>query len=170
MCQLLQNVHCVHRIRSPSIISSRYWLAHLFIVHKKKPPEKLPHWSQILLLCYIPPYSLNNSPRDPLYSVMSRPYLCSDPNLNDHSSSEGGFVSIFGFAVSASVYLLSHGCGRCEEALICRCTNSYRLSRPSKNVRPGREQDKQESNGYLIASSSRYLWSFRHRRHAHSPP
>jgi hypothetical protein len=35
------------------------------------------------------------------FALLFRPYLCSDPNLSDHSSSEGGFFSIFGIAVSA---------------------------------------------------------------------
>jgi hypothetical protein len=42
-------------------------------------------------------YSTNNT-----FALLFRPYLCSDPNLSDHSSSEGGFFSIFGVAVSAS--------------------------------------------------------------------
>ena len=41
-------------------------------------------------------YSTNNA-----FALLFRPYLCSDPNLSDHSSSEGGFFSIFGIAVSA---------------------------------------------------------------------
>jgi hypothetical protein len=49
---------------------------------------------------HVPPYySLEVLIEIPIYPTMSRPYLCSDPSLNNHSSSEGGCISIFGFAV-----------------------------------------------------------------------
>jgi len=41
-------------------------------------------------------YSTNKA-----FALLFRPYLCSDPNLSDHSSSEGGLLLIFGIAVSA---------------------------------------------------------------------
>jgi hypothetical protein len=138
LCQLRPNVDQLHEIRSPfkpSLIRSS--------LHGN---ENTTFQSAIIGLPIL------------FTSFMSRPYLCSDPNLSDHSSSEGSFVSIFGFAVSAFVYLLSHGCERCEEALICR--SGYRFLGAESECQIGESISKAKANGYLIVSSSRSLWSF----------
>ena len=96
-CQLRPKIGHTHRIRShfkPSLIclsTHGSWNTTFRSVSIR---------AQILLLLFY--ITLPTSFLECQFcAIMSRPYLCSDPNLSDHSSSEGGFVSIFGFAVSA---------------------------------------------------------------------
>jgi hypothetical protein len=72
---------------------------------RTRTPFSRPHFARVFMVIGMPLhtllysilfYSTNNA-----FALLFRPYLCSDPNLSDHSSSEGGFFLIFGVAASA---------------------------------------------------------------------